>query len=120
MPSALAKVPYRGGAATGGIIRGHSLLQVAERGPEAIIPLSGGRRAEGLLHYASKAIGMGGITNHHGGPVTFTTNVTINGNASEREVGMIKSAVRDENGKFLSRFKLAQSQERRLSYQSPS
>lgn len=114
------QVPNMGGfegMATGGIVRGHSLLQVAERGPEAIIPLSGGRRAQGLLHYAARAIGMGSTSN---GPaaVNYAPNITINGNVSASEQRALKATLRQERQDFIASFKAAQAHERRLSFES--
>jgi hypothetical protein len=114
-PPAPAPVPP--GAQFGGIFKQRSLLQVAERGPEAIIPLTGGRRAEGLLDYANRVIGMGRPA---AGPttVTFAPNVTINGSASEAEQRAMDSRLRDLASDFIKQFKAAQQQERRLSYES--
>ncbi|HEY1771465.1 MAG TPA: hypothetical protein VGG02_14535 [Chthoniobacterales bacterium] len=110
------------GAATGGIIRGHSLLQVAERGPEAIIPLSGGPRARGLLDYASRAIGMGSTTNNsgdtHAGDTHVTFNVTVNGGATEEDAKRIELSVRRSYIRFIEEFKAAQKHSRRLSFES--
>jgi hypothetical protein len=105
------------GAQLGGIFNQRSMLQVAERGPEAIIPLSGGRRAEGLLSYANRVMGMGRPT---AGPtnVSFAPNITINGNATEAEQRAMDSRLRDLASDFIAQFKAAQQQERRLSYES--
>lgn len=110
-----AQVP---GMATGGIIRGHSLLQVAERGPEAIIPLSGGRRAEDLLNYASRAMGVGGTTNNREMNVTFAPQITIHGNATETEQRALESRQRKLQSEFIAGIKAATQQERRLSFDS--
>jgi hypothetical protein len=106
------------GMQTGGIIRGHSLLQVAERGPEAIIPMDGSPRAQGLLQYASRAMGMGGITNNRESHVTFAPQVTINGNAGPAEQRAMDTSLRKLAKDFIVQFKAAQHQERRLSYES--
>jgi carbon monoxide dehydrogenase subunit G len=89
---------------------------LAERGPEAVIPLGGGARAQGLLSYANRALGRGsgsGATN-----VTFAPNVTINGNASAAEQKALDSSLRSLATDFIKQFKAAQQQERRLSYES--
>jgi hypothetical protein len=106
------------GAQLGGIVRRHSLMQVGERNrPEAIIPLTGGRRARGLLDYASKAMGMRG-TAAGGHTVNFSPVITINGNASEEEQRAMDSKLRNLASDFIRQFKAAQTHERRLSFES--
>jgi hypothetical protein len=97
----------------GGIVRGMTHALLGERGPEAVIPLSGGRRAEGLLNFASRALGMGGGATH----VSFAPNIVINGNATEAEQRAMDSRLRDLASDFIAQFKRAQLQERRLSYE---
>jgi hypothetical protein len=114
---AASKIP---GMATGGIIRGHSLLQIAERGPEAVIPLSGGPRARGLLDYASRAIGVGGATNN-GGDTHITIGgpqITIHGNASETEQRSLASRLQKYSADLASQLKSATRDARRLSFES--
>jgi len=108
-PAQINNIP---GMATGGIVRGRSLLQVAESGPEAIIPLSGGPRAEGLLNYAARAMGVGSI-NHKAGDihVTLSAPITIQGNVGSREVQDIESHLR-------ILFKKGQAESRRTSFES--
>jgi hypothetical protein len=102
----------------GGIIGRATRALVGERGPEAIIPLSGGRRATGLLDYASKAMGFGGVAAAGPTSVSFAPNIVINGSASEAEQRAMDSRLRDLARDFISQFKAAQQQERRLSYES--
>jgi hypothetical protein len=110
--------PYSGAGSAyqlGGIIRRAQTAMVGEHGPEAIIPLSGGRRAAGLLDYANRALGMGA----RAGPtaVSFAPVITINGNATETEQRAMDSRLRDLASDFIAQFKAAQYQERRLSYE---
>jgi hypothetical protein len=106
--------------AMGGIVGSRMLSWLGERGPEAVIPLSGGRRAQGLLDYASRAImgrplfggGMGETS------VSFAPNIVIHGNASEAEQRAMDSRLRDLARDFIDQFRRAQSQQRRLSYES--
>jgi carbon monoxide dehydrogenase subunit G len=101
----------------GGIVRGLTHAMLGERGPEAVIPLGGGRRAMGLLDYATRALtgGRGGMGGTH---VNFTPNITIHGNADEVAQRAMDSRLRDLVRDFIGQFKAAQYQERRLSYES--
>jgi hypothetical protein len=112
--AAAAAVP---GAQAGGVFGQRSLMQIAERGPEAVVPLTGGRRAEGILAYANRALGMGRAA---AGPTTvsFAPNITINGNATMDEQRAMDTRLRDLARDFIAQFKAAQAQERRLSYES--
>jgi hypothetical protein len=103
------------GAQFGGIFHKPTIAQIGEAGPEAVIPLSGGRRAAGLLGVANRALGMGAA-----GPtsVSFAPNITINGNADESAQRAMDSRLRDLAADFIAQFKAAQYQERRLSYES--
>lgn len=109
------------GAQFGGIFRRPSLTRIAERGrPEAVIPLTGGHRAHGLLDYAARALGRGplggrGGTTHH---VAFAPHIEIHGNVTHEETRAMDSRLRDLAKDFISQFKRAQHQERRLSYDS--
>jgi predicted RNA binding protein with dsRBD fold (UPF0201 family) len=102
--------------AYGGIVRGLTRSWLGERGPEAVIPLSGGRRAESLLNYASRALGMGGV----GGAthLSFAPNIVIHGNATESEQRAMDTRLRDLARDFIDQFSRAQNHERRLSYES--
>jgi hypothetical protein len=108
------------GAQFGGIFRRPSIANIAERGAEAVIPLTGGRRAHGLLDYASRALGRTGM----GGPVAhqthvaFAPHVEIHGNVTQEETRAMDSRLRDLARDFIGQFKAAQHQERRLSYES--
>lgn len=83
----------------GGIVRSPTLAMIGERGPEAVIPLSGGGMATS---------------------VNFAPTVNIAGNASEAEQRAMDSRLRDLARDFIEQFKRAQHQERRLSYESGS
>jgi hypothetical protein len=99
----------------GGIVNRMTTATLGEHGPEAVVPLSGGRRAAGLLDYANRALGMGAAA----GPtaVSFAPVITINGNATETEQRAMDSRLRDLASDFIAQFKAAQHQERRLSYE---
>jgi hypothetical protein len=97
----------------GGIHTQPTLAMLGEAGPEAVIPLSGGHRAAGLLDYANRMLGM----NAGGTSVSFAPVVTINGNATESEQRAMDTRLRDLCRDFITQFKAAQYQERRLSYQ---
>ena len=88
--------------ADGGIATRPTLATIAEQGPEAVLPLS-------------RLGSVGGATTT---TVTFAPNITINGNASEAEQRAMDSRLRDLSRDFISEFKRAQQQERRLSYES--
>jgi carbon monoxide dehydrogenase subunit G len=102
------------GLARGGIIGRATHALLGERGPEAVIPLSGGRRSEGLLAYASRALGMGGSVGTH---VNFTPNITIHGGATDAAQQTLDAKLRDLARDFVADFKRAQKHERRLSYE---
>jgi hypothetical protein len=89
----------------GGIANTPQIATLAEKGPEAVIPLTRGSRAAQLL------MGGGGHT------LNFTPNITINGNATEAEQRAMDSRLRDLASDFIKQFSRAQSQERRLSYE---
>ena len=103
------------GLATGGIITRPSIRQIAERGPEAVIPLSSGPRAEGLLDYANRAMGRGGAKVTQ---VNFQPRITITGNAGPETVAAMDTSLRRLTKDFIKQFGMAQDQERRLSYES--
>jgi hypothetical protein len=92
----------RSGVATpfadGGIATRPTLATLAERGPEAVIPLS-------------KGGGLGETT------VTFSPVITIHGNATEMEQRAMDSRLRDLKDDFIKQFEAAQRQSRRLSYE---
>jgi hypothetical protein len=92
----------RSGVATpfadGGIATRPTLATLAERGPEAVIPLS-------------KGGGLGETT------VTFSPTITIHGNATEMEQRAMDSRLRDLKDDFIKQFEQAQRQARRLSYE---
>jgi hypothetical protein len=103
------------GMQMGGLVRGLTLSWLGEHGPEMVIPMGGGRRTQGLLDYANRAISgqpRGGTM------VTFSPTVTIHGNATETEQRAMDTRLRDLAQDFIAQFKAAQSQERRLSFQS--
>jgi hypothetical protein len=82
----------------GGIVTRPTLAMLAERGPEAVVPLG--------------ALGSGGTN------VTFAPNITVNGNMGDSERRALNSTLRDLSRDFIEDFKRAQAQERRLSYES--
>jgi hypothetical protein len=95
-PAAPAPTPYQ----HGGIVTSPTLATLAERGPEAVVPLTG--RGAGV---------MGGTS------VSFAPNITINGSVSPAERGALDTNLRSLMRDFIAEFKRAQSQERRLSYE---
>jgi NAD(P)H-dependent FMN reductase len=99
--------------ADGGIASTPQIASLAEQGPEMVLPLRGAANKLGGL--ASKLGGVGGGTTNH---VSFAPNITINGNATDAEQKAMDSRLRDLAKDFISQFKRAQAQERRLSYES--
>jgi hypothetical protein len=103
----------------GGIFNQPHLAQVAEAGPEAIIPLKRTERSQGLLANAASAI-MGrqqsdnSTTNKNA--VSFAPVINIAGNATSDTASTIERSLRDIADDFLNRFNEAQSQERRLAF----
>jgi hypothetical protein len=104
----------------GGIFNQPHLAQVAEAGPEAIIPLKrNSERSQGLLANAASAI-MGrqqsdnSTTNTN--QVSFAPVINIAGNATSDTASTIERSLRDVADDFLNRFNEAQSQERRLAF----
>jgi hypothetical protein len=83
----------------GGVVRRPTLASIAERGPEAVVPL--GRK--------------GGFGETH---VTFSAPITINGNVSDDALRDMQSKLSDAVRDFIANFKRAQYQERRLSFES--
>jgi hypothetical protein len=86
------------GYASGGIVSKPTLATLAERGPEAVVPLGKG--------------GFGGDTH-----VSFSPNITIHGGATEQAQTAMETKLRDLAREFVADFKRAQSHERRLSYE---
>lgn len=79
----------------GGIVRSSTFANIGEAGPEAVIPLSGGRRSTDLLGAAAAALGV------HGGSrfnVSYAPNFTVNGAGPEaaRAIERIVRAGHDE------------------------
>jgi hypothetical protein len=103
----------------GGIFNQPHLAQVAEAGPEAIIPLKRTERSQGLLANAASAI-MGrqqsdnSTTNKN--QVSFAPVINIAGNATSDTASTIERSLRDVADDFISKFNEAQSQERRLAF----
>lgn len=85
--------------ATGGIVRRPTLSLLGEKGAEAVVPLGRGR---------------GGAASTS---VNFSPTITINGNASDAEQKALDTRLRSLSDDFIERFKKAQHQERRLSYE---
>jgi hypothetical protein len=96
--------PMLRGYALGGIATKPQIATLAEKGPEAVVPLRS-RLMSGLR-------GAAATTNVH-----FTPNITINGNASPEDQRAMDSRLRDLAHDFIQQFKRAQHQERRLSYE---
>jgi hypothetical protein len=94
-----AAYKYSRGYQEGGIAARPQLATLAERGPELVVP-------------QSKWSGLGGTN------VSFSPNITINGDASESEQKALESKLRNVAREFIDNFKRAQYQERRLSYES--
>ena len=93
----------------GGIALTPQLAALAERGPEAVLPLSGAR---GLL---SGLIGGGVDRAYH---LTHSPVIHIHGDADEEAMGAMTGKLRDAAMEFINNFKAAQRHERRLSYES--
>jgi len=93
----------------GGIARMPMLAQLAEHGPEAVLPLSGAR---GML---SNLLGGGLEKVFH---LTHSPTINIAGGATEEAMGMMEHKLKDAAMEFIANFKAAQRHERRLSYES--
>jgi hypothetical protein len=93
----------------GGIAMLPQLATLAERGPEAVLPLSGAR---GLL---SGMLGGGVERAFH---LTHSPVIHIHGDADEEAMGAMTGKLRDAAMEFINNFKAAQRHERRLSYES--
>jgi SLT domain-containing protein len=119
MPGASSTTAAKGNVAKayqfGGIASRLTHAILGEHGPEAVIPLSGGARARGLLGVANRALGISSASTTTS--VNFAPNITINGAASEREQASLDARLRDLARDFVNDFKRAQSHERRLSYE---
>ncbi len=104
----------------GGIVQSPTLSWLGEKGPEAVIPLRGEQtRAEGLLGAAAGALGLGAGRGGGGtGPTTlnFNPQVTVQGNAGESELRALDDKLRALARDFMSEYKAAQNQERRLAF----
>jgi len=94
-----AAYKYSRGYQEGGIATRPQLATLAERGPELVVP-------------QSKWGGIGGTN------VSFSPNITINGDASEDAQKALDTRLRNLAREFIENFKRAQYQERRLSYES--
>jgi len=94
----------------GGIARLPMLATLAERGPEAVLPLSGAR---GML---SNLIGGGLERTAYN--LTHSPTINIHGGATDEAMGMMEHKLKDAAMEFIRNFKAAQRHERRLSYES--
>ena len=75
--------------------------------------------AGGLLRMAGKWIGERAAATYTGGThVNFSPNVTVHGGASDEQQRAMDKRLRELADDFIRDFKLAQHQERRLSYES--
>jgi len=99
----------------GGIVRGATSALLGEHGAEAVIPMGGGPRAQGMLGFVNRMMGGGGIGGH---TLHFTPNITINGNMDDKAQRSMDSMLRDLAKYFISQFARAQGHERRLSFES--
>ena len=99
------------GYATGGFARQPQIATLAERGPEAIIPLDGSRRAESLWSKAGQIMGVDG---GRGGDINVTFAPTIN--APGGDAGTIQRELKAAQNDFMAQFKVLMHQEERLSY----
>ena len=115
--------------ATGGIYNHEILTTAAEDGPEAIIPLDSTARARALWAEAGRRMGLIGgrdtlladsmdagatrTTDNSTYQVTFSPNITINGNASREEM---TAAVRDTYPEFERMMERYQREQRRVSF----
>lgn len=103
-PAAAAPPAAPTGLQHGGIVRSLTHAMLGERGPEAVLPLTGGRL---------RGMGVGGGTS-----VNFAPSITINGGASEENQRSLDGRLRALATDFIGQFKRAQDQERRLSYEA--
>ena len=115
--------------AAGGIYNHEILTTAAEDGPEAIIPLDSTARARALWAEAGRRMGLIGgrdtlladsmdagatrTTDNSTYQVTFSPNITINGNASREEM---TAAVRDTYPEFERMMERYQREQRRVSF----
>jgi hypothetical protein len=122
--------------ADGGIASTPQLATLAERGPEMVLPMSqagsnwGGfgfnRGGDSVLPLdklmsLKPALRDALTTNVPSMPtqhINFQPNVTIHGGATEEQQKSMDSRLRDLAKDFVRQFKMAQQQERRLSYES--
>ena len=110
--------------ATGGIYGHEILTTVAEEGPEAIIPLNRKPRSMSLLAEANRLMGVNVSRNAAGGiygnissggttNVTYSPNVTIQGNASRADV---EGALKMSMSEFKRMLQKAQADKARVSF----
>ena len=115
--------------AAGGIYNHEILTTAAEDGPEAIIPLDSTARARALWAEAGRRMGLIGgrdtmladsmdagatrTTDNSTHQVTFSPNITINGNASKEEVA---AGLRDAYPEFERMMERYQREQRRVSF----
>ena len=93
----------------GGIAMLPQLAMLAERGPEAVLPLSGAR---GLLS------GMVDGATDRSYNLTHSPTIHIHGGATDEALGIMTGKLKDAAMEFIRNFKAAQRHERRLSYES--
>jgi len=111
------------GYARGGIVRKPTIATLAERMPEAIIPMARTSRALSLLGFAAtrllgtRPLATGTVAAAGASNLTFNANITINGNATEEQQAAMDTRLRDISREFLEQFTRAQRQARRLSYE---
>jgi hypothetical protein len=94
----------------GGIAMRPQLAALAEAGPEAILPLG-----SGLLSRLLPGMMGGGGHEYH---LTHSPIINMHAPATEEQLGLMTSKLRDAAMEFIRNFKAAQRHERRLSYES--
>jgi hypothetical protein len=105
-------------------VRSPTLATIAERGPEAVIPLTRSDRSRGLLSAAAGAIGKGplgpgaagGAGSITGSTLNFAPVITVEGGATPQALGAMQENLRKLADEFLRRFNQAQEQQRRLAF----
>jgi hypothetical protein len=125
--------------AGGGIIDKPTLAMMGEKGPEAVVPLARsapihlpswlvGGYTGSLSWGGGGKLGLGSLINPYTGGSTlgralgavmhFAPEVHIHGDATRENLDIMDSKLRSMAADFIERFKEAQHQERRLSYES--
>jgi hypothetical protein len=114
-PTSTAKAAY------GGFFAHPALTAIAERVPEAAIPLEGTSRSRSLLGAAAERIGMGGTLRGGGSPIhlNMSAPITIHGVQAGQEGAIareVQKALQDPIRDLLEQLKKAKQYESRLAY----